>query len=156
MVKLVNTVYPPSRADGVHKPIRGPTMLVADLRALNAKLDAHLRAAEVGAAESGHTRTGEGRHANNDTEVHFTIHTNDDYSQTTYEDEKNRVLKFKCISPSDTVRAFFQNTTSPIHTNVMEYFIYEGDQQVGTGLKVLLYPNTLEFEKKYQRPKKTL
>jgi hypothetical protein len=130
-------------------------MLVADLRALNAKLDAHLRAAEVGTAGSGHTRTGEGRHANNETEVHFTIHTNDDYSQTTYEDENNQERKFECISPSGTVRAFFQNTTSPIHTNVMEYFIYEDDQPVGTGLRVLQPPYTLKFEKKYRVPKRS-
>jgi hypothetical protein len=136
-------------------------MLVADLRALNAKLDAHafLRSAEVCAADSEHTRTGHGRHAGNDTEVHFTIRTNENYSHTTYEDENNQMPKFICISPPDKVRVFFQNTTSPIQTNVMEYFKYEDDEQVGSGLKVLLDPYTLEFEKRYRvqkRPKKTL
>ena len=129
-------------------------MLVADLRALNAKLDAHLRAAEVCAADSEHTRTGEGRHANSDTEVHFTIHTNDNYSHTTYEDENNQTPKFICISTPDKVKAFFQNTTSPIQTNVMEYVKYDGNQQVGTTLKVLMHPYTLEFEKIFQVPRR--
>ncbi len=124
-------------------------MLVADLRALNAKLDAHafLRSAEVCAAQSGRTRTGHGRHVNNwDEEVNYTIHTNNDYSMTTYSDNKN-VYSFKCTSLRNTVEEFFQNVHSPVNADVMEYPKIQDDQQVGTYLKLYLEPYFLVFEK---------
>jgi hypothetical protein len=104
-------------------------MLVADLRALNAKLHAFLRA-----ADGGHTRTGYGHLAGcYDVELNYTIHTNDTFTETTYTDEQNRT-PIKCISSIDTVKAFFEATPADgtsIRADVMEYPKFEGSCQVG-------------------------
>jgi hypothetical protein len=119
-------------------------MLVADLRALNAKLHAFLRA-----AEGGHTRKGHGHHDNSrETEVNYTIRTDNTYSHTTYEDEFH-TTPMTCISPPDTVKAFFQATPTdgtPINANVMERPKFEGNRQVGAIREVLYRPCPLEFE----------
>jgi hypothetical protein len=130
-------------------------MLVADLRALNAKLDAHafLRSAEVCAAQRGRTRTGHGRHDNSyDDVVEYTIHTNNDYSVTTFSYNNLKEFPFTCTSRRSTVEDFFQNTQSPINADVREYPKFQGEKQVGTYLNLYLQPYTLVFEKNNQSP----
>jgi hypothetical protein len=109
-------------------------MLVAELRALNAKLHAFLRA-----ADSGHTRTGYG-HLDNcyDVELNYTIHTNDTFTETTYTDEQNRT-PIKCISDRNIVKAFFEATAN-------ESLILAKVQDRPNVRTVLYEPYPLEFE----------
>jgi hypothetical protein len=121
-------------------------MLVADLRALNAKLHAFLRA-----AEGGHTRRGYGFLAGcHDVELNYTIHTNATFTETTYTDEQD-ITPIKCISSTDEVKAFFEATPADgtqIRANVMKCPKFDGRCQVGAILEVE-YKKSLVFEKIY-------
>jgi hypothetical protein len=127
-------------------------MLVADLRALNAKLDSHvfLRATEVGAAESGHTRTGTAAYYNSpDVTAKFTIHTDNTYSNTTYKSQ-NDPKPLPCISDPAEVEAFFEHTLHP----TASYYVNEipkmdGGKRVGTLVNLLHNTDVLRFEIKF-------
>jgi hypothetical protein len=123
-------------------------MLVADLRLLNAKLDAHafLRAAEVCAAESGQTRKGIAAYYHtDDVKAKFTVHTDNTYSNTTYKSQ-NDPKPLPCISTAAEVKAFFEHTLHPTASYyVNEIPKMEKGKQVGTLVKLLYDTYVLIF-----------
>jgi hypothetical protein len=110
-------------------------MLVAELRELNAKLHAFLRA-----TDDKYTRKGTGPY-HGGAQVDFTIRTNDTYSSTTYTDTNNRTPLPCGSSPAD-VAAFFQNTSSPMRATIREIAKTGG----GIFVQVQYGGNTLKFK----------
>jgi hypothetical protein len=122
-------------------------MLVAELQALNAKLESH---AFLRAAESGHTRTGTAAYYHtDDVRANFTIHTDNTYSNTTYTSQHNRT-PLPCISTAAEVKAFFEHTLHP----TASYYVNEipkmdGGKRVGTLVNLLHDADVLIFEIKF-------